>query len=476
MPLAASSASGFSTPLAVAAAGTAIAWLIALIIVLITRRPPRVHAVDQGMELPPEPPAVAGLLANDFVVPSEIAPTILLDLAARHIVDLEEVQPGKTICRLREHAPTEALTEYEQRVLVELRDKAIDGVVPTDALTTGPEEQSADWHHALAQEVVDDAQARGLTYERWTVGTLTLLATGLAPAAALFMLALRASNDRGESDWMGWVAGAVAITIVVVGLLFVAHLWRSLAQLPTDAGLAAAARVDGLAAHLRADHELADLPPAAVTVRDRHFAYAAAFGAAPLAVTLLPMGAEDDHRAWSRFGGHWRRVRVRYPRAWPPAWGKHPILAALMGAGWAGIAGGAIYWLVRLADAARPSGISSQVWEWVERGALLAMIPVTVLLVWSIWVLARSMPDLWSNRNITGEIVRARRFRRWTGSNNEPRYSYYLAVDDGTAPQVVAWRLKETTWGDRAEGETVAAVITPRLRYVRSMEPAPKSG
>lgn len=161
MPIAANSASGFSTPLAVAAAGTAIAWLIALIIVLIARRPPRVHAVDQGMELPPEPPAVAGLLANDFVVPGEVAPAILLDLAARHIVDLEEVQPGKTICRLREHAPTEALTEYEQRVLAELRDKAIDGVVPTDALTTGPEEQSADWHHALAQEVVDDAQARG---------------------------------------------------------------------------------------------------------------------------------------------------------------------------------------------------------------------------------------------------------------------------------------------------------------------------
>ena len=351
MPLAANSASGFSTPLALAAAGTATAWLVALIIVLITRRPPRVRAIDQGMELPPEPPAVAGLLANDFVVPGEIAPAILLDLAARHIVDLEEVQPGKTICRIRAHAPAQPLTDYERRVLAELADKAIDGVVPTDALTTGPEQQSADWHHALAQEVVDDAQARGLTHERWTVGAVTSLAVGLAPAAALFLLALRSSDDRGESDWTGWVAGATAISIVVAGCFVVSRLWRSLAQLPTTAGLAAAARVDGLAAHLRADHELADLPPAAVTVRDRHFADAAAFGAAPLAVTLLPMGAEDDHRAWSRVGGQWRQVRVRYPRAWPPAWGKHPLLATLMGVCWAGVAGVAIYWL----DSPRPT-------------------------------------------------------------------------------------------------------------------------
>ena len=475
MPLAANSASGFSTPLALAAAGTALGWLIALITVLITRRPPRVHAVDQGMELPPEPPAVAGLLANDFVVPGEIAPAILLDLAARHIVDLEEVQPGKTICRLREHAPNEALTEYEQRVLAELRDKAIDDVVPTDALTTGPEQQSADWHHALAQEVVDDAQARGLTYERWTVGTVTLLAVGLAPAAALFILALRASDDRGETDWTGWVAGAVAISIVVIGLLFVAHLWRSLAQLPTDAGLAAAARVDGLAAHLRDDRELADLPPAAVTVRDRHFAYAAAFGAAPLAVTLLPMGAEDDHRAWSRFGGQWRQVRVRYPRGWPPAWGKHPAIAALMAALTGGVAGAALYWLARLADADRPVDLSSKVWEWVERGALLAMIPFTVLLVWSIWVLVRSIPDLWSNRTVTGEIVRARRRDRRSGSRSSPRYWFFFAVDDGTESRIAAWQLRETLWREHSQGDIVTAVITSRLRYVRSMEPAQQS-
>ena len=86
------------------------------------------------------------------------------------------------------------------------------------------------------------------------------------------------------------------------------------------------------------------------------------------------------------------------------------------------------------------------------------------------------MPDIWSNRTVTGEIVRARRFRRWSGSNNAPRYWYYLAVDDGTAPRVVAWRLKETTWREHDEGDTVAAVITPRLGYVRTILAAPAPG
>jgi hypothetical protein len=105
----------------------------------------------------------------------------------------------------------------------------------------------------------------------------------------------------------------------------------------------------------------------------------------------------------------------------------------------------------------------------------VTMIPFTVLLVWSAWVLARAVPDLWSSRTVTGEVVRARRFRRWSGSSNAPRYWYYLAVDDGTESRIAAWRLKETTWREHTEGNTVTALITPRLGYVRSMEAVNRS-
>src|SRR5437588_4653275 len=132
--LAATSSEGFSVSLLVAAAGTAIAWLAVAALLGLARRPPHIHATGSSMDVPPESPALAGLLVNDFVLPSEAAPAIVLDLAARRVLDLDEVQPGKTICRVRPATDT-PLTDYEQQVLESLRDKAIDGVVPTDALT-----------------------------------------------------------------------------------------------------------------------------------------------------------------------------------------------------------------------------------------------------------------------------------------------------------------------------------------------------
>jgi hypothetical protein len=75
-------------------------------------------------------------------------------------------------------------------------------------------------------------------------------------------------------------------------------------------------------------------------------------GVAPTAVALLPFGTEDDNGAWSRFGGQWHRVRVRYPRGWPPGWGKHPAFAAFLAVLWGAAAVAAIYGLTRVAQSA----------------------------------------------------------------------------------------------------------------------------
>ena len=40
---------------------------------------------------------------------------------------------------------------------------AHDGVVPSDALTTGPQHESARWRRGFVSGVVSDAQARGLS-------------------------------------------------------------------------------------------------------------------------------------------------------------------------------------------------------------------------------------------------------------------------------------------------------------------------
>src|SRR5205085_1785885 len=57
---------------------------------------------------------------------------------------------------------------------------------------------------------------------------------------------------------------------------------------------------------------------------ERYLAYGAALGAAVAAVRAIPMGAENDRRAWSSYGGSWRQVTVSYPTVWPPAWGASP--------------------------------------------------------------------------------------------------------------------------------------------------------
>ena len=453
MPPIASTA--LSLPLFLAAAAVAAVWWLAMATLLVIRRPPRIRptsGTETGLDLPDEPPAVAGLLANDFLVPGEVAPAIVLDLAARGALDLDEVQPGRTTCHLRDRGGT-AWSSYEHRVLAVLDAKAIDGVVPTDALTTGPEDQSERWHRVLAQEIVDDAHERGLTVDRWPKHIVGPLGAALFAVVAL----------------LAAVAAAAALVALIAGLVLIGRLGRSLAQLPTATGRAAAARADALARQLRSNSSLGELPPAGVKLWDRLFAYAAAFGAAPRAVALLPMGAEDDHRAWSRTGGRWRRVRVRYPRAFPPAWGKHPMIAVALALFWGAVAALVVYGLRGLSAVERPSTIGPSAWDWVERGALLAMVPGIVVIVWALWVLARAVPDLWQTRTVTGEIVRGRRFRQWFASGDEPRYWYYEAVDDGTADRVVAWRVSEVQWRDHAQGELVTAEVTPRLGYVRAI-------
>jgi hypothetical protein len=221
-----------------------------------------------------------------------------------------------------------------------------------------------------------------------------------------------------------------------------------------------------------------DLPPAAVVLWDRVFAYAAAMGAARRAVTMLALGAEDDHRAWSSAGGRWRRVRVRYPRAWPPGWGKHPGVAIVLALGWGSAAAVAIVWLAGVASEGRdPSlGFDQSTYDWIGRAALFGIGVAALVVAWALFVLLRAVPDLWSHRTVTGEIVRDRRRRQVFASGNQPKYWYYLAVDDGSSDRVRAWRVRAPLWRECHQGQTVTAEVTPGLAYVRSIVEAPVPG
>jgi hypothetical protein len=392
-------------------------------------------------------------------------------------VRLEEVAPGKTICRLRGTADGGPLSPYEQRVLDEVRQKAVDGVVPTEALTTGPEAASGGWHRAFSREVIADAQGRGLTRPRWPGWLVTIVGAGPVAIGGLLYLSSAVGGGSNDEPVLSVAAGAVAIAGIVFLVVAAGRLGRSLAQLPTEAGKETTARCLALRAHLRENEQLAELQPAAVQLWGRHFAYAGVMGVAPAAVALLPFGTEDDNGAWSRFGGQWHRVRVRYPRGWPPGWGKHPAYAAFLAVLWGGAAGAAIYGLTRVAQSAAEPITSTDPLldrnqlDWVGRGALLLTIPTAILIVWAAFLLVRSVPDFWTTRTTTGELVRARRRRQifQSSDSNTPRYWYYLALDDGTRRRIRSWRVRSDLYNEHPQGDTITAVYTPNLGYVREM-------
>ena len=472
-----SESEGFSFQILAAAAAVGLAWLVAALLVAALRRAPDVDAGQATQELPAELPAVAGMLCDDFEIGSEAVPATLLDLAARLVVTLEEIQPGRTICRVGKPS-LEGLTDFEQRVLSAVVTKAIDGVVPTEALTTGPEDASKGWTRDYQKEVIDEAQRRGLTYDRWPRALVAFIGLGFLLVFGLLWLAGIVGGDTtGDEGRRAAVAGGVAV-VAMLAIAAIAGRWgRSLAQLPTDEGLRRAEACLGLQHHLHENEHFDDVPPAGVVIWGRHLAYAAALGAAQRCVAALPMGAEDDHHAWSRFQRRWRKVRVRYPRALPPAWGKHPGFALFLALFWGAVAVVALYFLqeIATADPTPDPTFTQEQLDWIGRVALLLHLPFVMVLAWSLYVLIRAVPDLWLRRDITGEVVRARARQQYLQSRSEnspPKYWYYLAIDDGTQQRIPAFRVRKHLYDSCNQGDTVTIEVTPNLGYVRELAPA----
>jgi predicted membrane protein DUF2207 len=417
-------------PLDVVAISGVVVWLLVVAAVRWARRPVEARVGEKTLDLGPEPPAVANLLANDFDVTREALPATLLDLAARDVVELEHRGPGVFFCRLDPRADPPS-SEYETRVLDLLRHRAVDGVVPPEALTTGPREASTKWWGSFRREVIDDCQRRGLSRDLWNRSTLSALtAVGLVPAPLL-------------AAAFGWRA---ALGYVVIMLAFVGWLRSGRRQRETPVGLEAASRWLGVRSKLREDEVLRSTPAITVALWERHLAYAAAFGLTGEASRLLGLEAESDTRAWSAHEGSWRRVRVQYPRVFPLGWGLSPAGAIVRGLAAVAAGGILIAVLVPVLDGAAK--------------ALLA--PAALFAVTGLVVAARGVADIGSTFEVTGPILRLRN----RGSDDKPRH--YVAVDEGSTT-VRAWVVRPELYALLTQDDLVTASLSPRLRYVRSV-------
>ena len=432
-------------PAALTAAGIlTAAWLLAMLAVRIVRGPVEPEAAPPTSDLGPERPALANMLANGFEVKREAVPATLLDLATRDVVEIQGIG-DMYVVHVRRADPNEKLTPYERRGLDVLHDRAEDGMVPAGARTTGPRRRARAWWKGFRNEVIDEAQSRGLSRNLWSPSVLAWLSVlALAPAPFVYM-AFRELE--------------APFAYVVAALLFIEAHREGRRQRHTDTGLSAATRWLGVRRFLREEPAFPELPPTAVEIWDRHMAYGAALGAARSAVRAIPMGADEDRRAWSAYGGTWREVLIRYPRNWPPAWGWRPWVALLASIG-VGLLSAGIFAL-----AFGVSGFFSETpGSWVP--ATFLVVP-SILATWSATTLVRAAADLGSGDEVSGLVLRAREFGG--GEDSEPRC--YVAVDDGRSAKIRAWRVRPEIYrfaGVQEDAE-VTATVTRHLRFVREL-------
>jgi hypothetical protein len=153
------------------------------------------------------------------------------------------------------------------------------------------------------------------------------------------------------------------------------------------------------------------------------------------------------------YGGRWRRVRVSYPRYWPPGWGADPIVALLVG--FALVVGfGLLLYTIG------PNLLDAGVF-----GALpFAIACVGVVVGVAVVIMAASN---WRTAvEVTGPILRLRTF----GDDDESRN--YLAVDDGESESIRAWKVHSSHYTGLGQGDVVTVRLTRNLCCVRWIVPA----
>jgi hypothetical protein len=454
----------------VAAGATFVVW-IATLAVLAARSEPRDVAPGPATLDPggPEPPAIVNLVTNDWELGREAVPATLLDLAARRFVSVDWIGE-RTLLRVREHGPqASSLADYERLVLDHVRDlsrQTEDGFVPADALTTGPEAMAKGWWRRFERGVIGDARARGLSQSRWSANARTILTTiaiVVGVAVAIASTTLPTDKDDDDDDPIGRAFGFGGVSAVVL----IAVVSKLDGERDTPDGRVVASRWLGLRTMLANDPTFATQPPAAVNIWERIMSNGAALGVARTAVAALPFGSESERQAWSPVGNRWRVVRIRYPRRIPPGYGRHPALVALVGliatAVGIAIAPGA----VSLADAILRS-IDDLATDHTVPAGVRAAVGVALALVVTIGALIAAFGAALLVAGV-GDLVRRRRtiegrvLRIRERGDDEHRF-WHVAVDDGTADRVRAWRMKSAPHAH--QGATVRARVSPWLRHV----------
>jgi hypothetical protein len=440
---------------------TVVLWFLLFAVVLSVTRPADVKALPANADIPgDEPPAVVSLLANRWELTEDAVESTLLDLAARHWIELR--QPGndplQTTVHLLQHPggrpvqDPKPLQPYEEQVLARVRSEAVGDVVPVTALTFRDPGEAKQWNSRLNASVIEDARARGLSRRRISPVLATLMGVAaLVPALMLGLFVFESAQSGG-----GFGAGL----LLWGGLSAVAG--RPLGERDTPAGQDVAARWLGLRAFLRNDEAFAELPPAAVAVWDRYLSYGDALGVTRVCSALLDLGMGDRKRVWSSFGGGWHRVKVTYPRFWV-RYGL-TVPKVLLRAGISLVIGFFVLKLFGRAFEASPDGGGDIATDVID---LLG----AYLLARGIYQGVRLGLDLAAPKTITGEVLWIEPWKSKPQKNDQPSIPLvdYFAIDDGADDRTTAWALP-SEWSARCRpGDVVKFEVRPWTRRITEL-------
>ncbi len=439
--------------LLVVAAATIALWFLLLGSMAASTRTPSVHAGPPTDELGSERPAIVDLITGNWRLCDEAASGTLLDLAARGALTIEEIGPELALVRLRSGGPAIKLNSYERMVYDHVAGLAIDGVVATGALTEGARNLGR-WWTSFRKNVIAEARELGLSVPRWTRRHAVLLrGAAFVPAVAVAIgvgyWSYRHTED-GDAIYGLWAG---------VGVLFLLNwlLTRMNAERGTALGAHAAGYWLGVREHLAGNRQFPEQPAAAVTIWGRALAYAAVLGLARRAVVSLPISEPaDDSRAWSDYTGMWRVVDVRYPSR---LWGRRP-LPVLFGGLATGAMSGFFVWILLLTVTA--IGVLPWPEQLITPTALAAGVLVAAVPIW------RAIADLVGQTMVEGKLVRRRQFT--TGSSNNRRTVYRVAIDEGRSNEIKAYGIGIERWNSLTEGDLVRAQVGRHLGWVTEIE------
>ena len=455
-----------------------VAWFGVYAAVLAITRPRLPQAAPATPDLGGESPAVASLLVNHWEVTEDAAESTLLDLAARHILELRQPgnDPMQTTVHIKQPQPV-GLASYEQRVFDRVAFLAAGGVVPLTALTFRQEGEAAGWTRRFAVEVIAEARLAGLSRRRIGAGVVGALIVAAAAAGACvlagaaYFLQHRHYHDTGQAA-IG--AGTVAF------LILSGFATRPRGERDTAAGREAAARWLGVRAWLRGHDAFGDLPPAAVAVWDRYLSYGAAVGATRVSSAVIDLGMANRHNVWSAWNGGveqpplWHRVRVHYPHFWPRYGKSAPrliIRAVVVGA----IGYVLVRWWYTAVDkvvgavGTQRLGGAAQYVALIKSAFVLAG---SVALVYAVYVIARTAIDLATQRVVTGEVVWVEHWRtRQSSARSSATTSLsYVAIDEGSGDSTRAWVLPSPVRMDAQAGDVATVTVRRWSRRITTSQ------